>query len=238
MRNSSCVFSLALVALAGCGSGGEGTVEVTAYGEPFIEEGIPASAVDDGWALTFRRFAVTVREVSVGGTPIAAQAPVDLAAASSGAGHRLGAAQVPAGEHTDAGFTLARIEVEGVATKGAAQKTLSWVFDQATRYTDCETTTRVEDAGTATFQVTVHADHLLYDSLVAEEPKLRFQPLADADADGDGAITQAELAGTDIGAYDPGSEDGVDDLWTWLLAQARTLAHVNGEGHCRAATGP
>lgn len=34
--------------LAACGDG-EDTVRVTAYGESFIEDGIPASEMDDGW---------------------------------------------------------------------------------------------------------------------------------------------------------------------------------------------
>ena len=142
----------------------------------------------------------------------------------------------PDGDHTGASFTITRVEVEGTATKGADTKSFSWVFDEPTRYVECETTTAVSDGGSATFQITVHADHLLYDSLVSEEPQVLFQALADADADADadGNITQAELAATDIGAYDPGSEDGVDDLWAWLVAQTRTLGHVDGEGHCRA----
>jgi hypothetical protein len=92
----------------------------------------------------------------------------------------------------------------------------------------------VEKDATAIFQITVHADHLFYDSLVSEEPQLLFQPLADADADQDGDITTEELGATDIGAYDPGNED-LDDLWSFLMAQSRTLGHVDGEGHCQAS---
>lgn len=222
-----------VVGLGGCG--GEGTVAVTAFGESFIEDGIPADAVDDGWAVDFGRFEVDVRDVVVAGQQLAIDEPVDLVPSSSGAGHELGRVVVPAGEHSAAAFTIARVAVDGTATKGEAMRAFRWVFDEPTRYEACETTTVVPAGGSAVLQITVHADHLLFDSLVATTPRLLFQPLADADADADGTITPDELAAADIGAYDPGSADGVDDLWQWLNAQVRNLGHVDGEGHCRAA---
>ncbi|MFO7178627.1 MAG: hypothetical protein DIU78_008020 [Pseudomonadota bacterium] len=225
----------ALLALAACGSDGKGTVRVTAYGESFIEEGIPAEEVVDGWAVTFSRFEVAVRDVVVAGARVSVPDAIELTTPSSGEGHELGTVLVPAGEYREAGFTVARVEVEGMAEKGDEAKAFSWVLDAPTHYAECDTTTVVPDGGTATFQITVHADHLFYDSLVAEEPELRFQTLADADTDEDGEITEAELAVTDIGAYDPGSEGGIDTLWEWLVAQSRTLGHVDGEGHCRTS---
>ncbi len=227
-------FALLFPLLSACGGDGEGTVIVTAYGESFIEDGIPASEMDDGWAVAFSLFDVSLEEVTVAGVAVSVPGSVDVAESSSGEGHELGSALVPAGDHTGASFTLSRVEVQGTATKDAETKSFHWIFEEATRYSDCETTTSVKSGGSATFQITIHADHLFYDSLVSEDPELLFQPLADADADADGEITQAELAATDIGAYDPGSEDGIDDLWTWLLAQTRTLGHVDGEGHCHA----
>lgn len=234
-RTRTAALLPTLILLASCGTDGEGTVTVTAYGESFIEDGIPASEVGDGWAVTFSRFDVSIEDVTVAGADISVPATIDLSESSSGEGHELGSALVPEGEYTGASFTITRVEVDGSATKGTETKSFSWVFDEATRYTECETTTSVSDGGSATFQITVHADHLLYDSLVSEEPQLLFQALADADADTDGIITQAELAAADIGGYDPGSEGGVDDLWAWLVAQTRTLGHVDGEGHCRSA---
>lgn len=227
-------FWLLAILIAGCGTG-EGTILVTAYGESFIEDGIPASEVGDGWAVDFDRFEVTIRDVTVAGVPAPVMGTIDVAAASAGAGHPLGSVVVSAGDHDDAGFTIARVEVDGSATRGADTRTFQWVFDQPTVYRGCETITSVADNGSATFQITIHADHLLYDSLVSEEPQVLFQALADADTDGDGEIAQAELAATDIGAYDPGSAGGIDDLWSWLVAQTATLGHVDGEGHCEVA---
>jgi hypothetical protein len=74
-----------------------------------------------------------------------------------------------------------------------------------------------------------------YDSFVAEEPALRFDPLAAADADADDVITMAELAATDIGAYDPGNLH-IDDFWSFLAAHAATIGHVDGEGFCASSS--
>lgn len=226
-------FALAFALALGCGEG-EGIVRVTAYGEPFIEEGIPADAMDDGWAVAFDRFRVALADVLVAGVAIEVPPDVDVAQASEGAGHELGSAPVAAGDHGGGRFTLERIEVTGSATRGSDRKRFTWLFDAPTAYEACQTSTTVPDDGVGTFQITLHADHLFYDSLVAEAPRISFQALADADEDADGDITPAELRARGIGGYDAGSEGGVDDLWAWLVAAARTIGHVDGEGHCDA----
>lgn len=222
-------------ALAACESTGEGTLVVTAYGESFIEDGIPASEVGDGWAIAFERFHVTFGAVTFGDLVAAPSGAVDLAVPSGGEGHPIGAVEVLAGDHAEPSYTIVGVEVVGVATKDDVRKSFHWNFDAPTLYAQCESVTSVDDGETGVFQITVHADHLFYDSLVAAEPNVLFQAIADADVDGDGDVTPAELAATDIGAYDPGSEGGVDDLWSWLVAQTRTLGHVDGEGHCHVA---
>lgn len=235
--NRFVVLSLAFALLSACSSDdGEGTILVTAYGESFIEDGIPAADIQDGWAVDFDSFVVTVSDVTVAGVAVPVGDPLDLSQASTGAGHSIATVTVPAGDHQDASYTIARVELQGTATKGQDSKTFSWVFDEPTEYRECETTTSVDDGGMATFQITVHADHFLYDSLVSADPAILFQPIADADTDADGAVTQAELTAADLGTYDPGNED-VSDLWAWLVAQSRTLGHVDGEGHCHAHAG-
>jgi hypothetical protein len=220
-----------LLGLAACAADGE--VAVSVYGEDFIEVGIPAEAMADGWSVVFDHFDVTVEEVTVGGVAFADGDPVDLTEDSGGTGHALTTALVPPGSHTGPSYAITRVDASGTATMGMVTKTFDWEFTGETHYEDCETTTDVTSDG-GRFQVTVHADHFFYDSLVSEDPDLRFQALADADTDGDGAITRAELEATDVGAYDVGSEGDVTDLWAWLVAQNRTLGHVDGEGHCDA----
>lgn len=212
---------------------GEGKVQVTVYGEEFIEEGIDASEMDDGWAIEFERFEVTIAGVQVAGEELDDSVTIDISEGSDGAGHAIGEIQVPAGDHEASSFTIERVEVEGSAELDDVTKTFHWVFETPVAYSECETTTSVEEGEAATFQITVHADHLFYDSLVAEEPALLFSALAAADTDDDGEITEEELAVADIGSYDPGNEEA-DDLWSFLKAQSATLGHVDGEGHCHA----
>lgn len=242
------LLALSFGALSACGDDdddkveGEGTVILKSWGEDYIEEGIPADEMDDGWAIEFERFALTYDEVSLAeGVDIATPDAVDISGASGseehGArGHEVTSATVPAGSYAGPGFAINKIEVVGSATKGDVTKTFEWTFGDATHYTDCDTTVEVKDGEESIFEITIHADHLFGDSLVSHEPELLFGPLADADADEDGEITQEELEAADIGAYDPGSEGGVENLWQFLSAQAQTLGHVDGEGHCDSHT--
>src|SRR5690606_26232297 len=146
------------------------------------EEGISADDMDDGWAVEFERFFVTISDVAVGGEALTGPKTIDVSQPSDGAGHDVGSLEVAAGDHKKSGFTIERVEVEGRATLGDEEKTFHWIFDVPVIYSECDTTTSVVDGGEATFQITVHADHLFYDSLVASEPELLFSPLAAADA--------------------------------------------------------
>ena len=93
-RTPTVALLPALILVAACGTEGEGTVAVTAYGESFIEDGIPASEVGDGWAVDFSRFDVSIEDVTVAGADITVPGSVDLSESSSGEGHELGSALV------------------------------------------------------------------------------------------------------------------------------------------------
>ncbi|MGB1275610.1 MAG: hypothetical protein ACPG77_07660 [Nannocystaceae bacterium] len=234
-RSPSICIALAALLSSACTSG-DGTVEVRVYGESFVEDGIPAAAMDDGWEVQFDRFTVEVLDVTIAGVQAADLSPVDLTEPSDGAGHLLASVQAVAGTYSDATFTVGRIEVSGLATKAGTSKSFTWQFEQPTRYLGCEADVSVLDGASSTFELTIHADHLFYDSLVASEPQLLFQALADADQNNDGTIAWEELEQTGIGAYDPGNT-GVANLATWLQAHVTTLGHVNGEGHCESTPG-
>jgi len=128
--------------------------------------------------------------------------------------------------------------ISGSATKDASTLQFAWGFTGETVYSGCEATESVPDGGTGVTQLTIHGDHLFYESLVDHGAGLRFQALADADVNGDGEVTPTELAaisGTAFQALDhydvpPGS--GIDNLWHYLAAQIATLGHIDGEGHC------
>ncbi|MEL6338609.1 MAG: hypothetical protein AAFP04_05305 [Myxococcota bacterium] len=221
-----------LLVVAACGDS-EGEVVVTAYGEDFIELGIVADEVGDGWSIDFSSFEVEVEEVEVAGRVFEDLGTVELTVPTDGAGHELSRSAVDAGEFSGPRYVLGGIHVVGVAERQGVSKSFDWRFPARVAYSNCETTTLVEEGDTATFEITVHADHLLYDSLVAEEPSLFFDPIASADGNADDVITETELAEVDIGGYDPGNS-GANDMWAYLTALVGNLGHVDGEGHCDA----
>lgn len=248
----------ATLAAASCSY--EGTFEARIYGEEFIEEGIPADAFVDGWTVTFDKFLVVVGDLEVdgGAATIPGWHVVDLTTATMGAGQALGRVDTASGTITRFGYRIApsadaeptlataadleliaghSIYVAGAASRGAETFTFAWAFATDTRYSPCAIAAELEPGGEASAQITVHADHLFYDDLDSAAPNVAFDLIAGADADADGAITEAELAAVDItgeARYQVGSRD-VTDLWGFIAAQTATLGHIDGEGHCDTA---
>jgi hypothetical protein len=251
------IIALALLPGACAEDDGQATLRLTAYGEPYIEDRIPAEELVDGWEVVFERFLIAISEVDANGEPLAGAFVVDLARASGGQGHALGTVTLPAEDGprlafrvapvtaatpvaaTDADVTAlvsagASLWVEGRATRGGHTVTFAWTFDTDTRYVDCESTAGLEDGKEASSQLTIHADHLFYDDLDAEDPNVAFDLVAAADADADGDVTPAELRALHIttqARYQVGSRD-ITELWSFIAAQTGTLGHIDGEGHC------
>lgn len=215
------------LALLACGDDA-GTITSTVYGEEFIEEGIPASELVDGWAVAFDKFLVSIGDTKAkageGGVEVGLDGffLVDLAAASGGAGHELASFAAPGGTYDHYAYRLApaadaaavnvstadadamraagySIRVVGSATKAGVTKTFDWGFTLKVTHAHCEVREAI-DGNAASIEATIHADHLFYDDAVSAEPDVAFQLIADADADADGAITLAELAAKDIRA--------------------------------------
>jgi hypothetical protein len=155
--------SLAALALSSCASG---SLDITTWGEDFIEQGIPAEAFADGAAVTFDHFVVNFANVDVAGAdgvnagsvagPVAFDlheaGPHAMGTLSDIAARRyeaLTATVVPATAATTAGNidddTLAEmidagssVFVAGSIVLNDVNKTFSWSFDTATAYSDCE----------------------------------------------------------------------------------------------------
>lgn len=104
--------------------------------------------------------------------------------------------------------------------------------------------------GTYRTQMTLHLDHLFFDSARAEEPNLRFEAWA-AVAGADREITYGDLASQSLAdlvgidgmplldeegmpiAYEPPSSGlAMPTLQAFVLAEAFTIGHFEGEGHC------
>jgi len=252
--------------VSACGGEAGAELTVRTWGEEYIEEGIPAEEFDDAWAVQYDRFLINLGAVEVGEVGAAAALVdqqfrvFDVAAASGGEGQLVAAGEVPAGAYAntqyeiqpaggdsivgnvsdadlkmmqDGGFS---VYVTGSATKDGVTKTFAWGFATSTRYTGCESVAEISEGRPGTVQLTVHGDHLFYDDLFAEEPKLLFGLLAQADDDGDanGEVSQAELEAVDLrplSNYQVGSTDIVD-LWHFVEHLTTTLGHIDGEGHC------
>ncbi len=247
-------LAVALVALlAGCQS----QIDLSIYGEAFVEEGIPAAEVSDGWRVEFEEFVVAVTDVRIDGEEtleLDGTWVFDLARPSDGSGHHLASVPVGRGEYgaleyrfarpagevrgnaTDAQVaraieTGAALLVEAVATRDDRTVRLSWAFpmDQG-HHCDVDLKARRESASA---EMTIHADHLLVDDL-AVDPEVAVSLIADADNDGDGVVTTAELAAVDITTQTRYQTDGVDidNLHRYIGHLAGTMGHVNGEGDC------
>ncbi|MFN9811998.1 MAG: hypothetical protein ACK6CU_20455 [Deltaproteobacteria bacterium] len=121
---------------------------------------------------------------------------------------------------------------------------------------DCQSGTDATDgfvvpaSGTHETQMTIHLDHLFFDSARSEEPSLRFEAMAAA-AGADRRLEYADLAtqnladlrGLDGGplldeegmaiAYEPPSSGlPMQTLQAFVFTQALGIGHFEGEGHC------
>lgn len=142
--------------------------------------------------------------------------------------------------------------VHATAEKGDRKVELEYGFPFSLELTRCENGQDgtdgivVRENGLDTAQITVHLDHLFFDSWAVDEPKLRFDAVA-AVAPKDRPVTLDDLAKQDNLsdlkdadgepldlAYDPGSSfDPVPkNLEEYVIAGATTTGHWNGEGHC------
>lgn len=243
---------------------GEDFIEV---GMPAASEADPEGVVD-GWSIKYDSFLVVLSDVWLeeGGVEVVGRpearvfdltrpgphAVADFDAVPSGTYPSLTASIRPAaptaGNADAAAVTRMReagwsVYAEGRATRGADSKAFAWGFDTATRYYDCvdaddKPGVVVPNGGAARAQLTIHGDHLFFDDLQSADAVLRFDAIADADADADGVVTLAELAEVELSQLPPdrygtGGDSRLQDLAAFVTAQTRSLLHFQGEGHCQ-----
>jgi len=150
----------------------------------------------------------------------------------------------------DEGYSLL---VEAVLTKGDREVELSYGFAIEVEHSQCVNGQDETDGlvvptnATVDAQITVHLDHLFFDTYASEDARLRFDPMAAVAMPGatltiDDLAAQPNLSDLldengdplDL-AYDPGSTfDPVpEDLREYVTSAATTTGHFNGEGHCK-----
>jgi mono/diheme cytochrome c family protein len=244
---------LGAVLLLGCNA----RVDLAIYGEAFVEDGIPADQVADGWQIAFDEFLIAVTDVELAGEDAIAldgSWVFDLTRPSRGRGHALASIAAPNGRYSALGYRfapatddaegnaspeqIARIAAAGAsllvaatATRGDDEVRLQWAFtlDQG-HACDLDLDVGPDDASA---EITVHADHLFLDDPMLD-PAIAFDLIASGDADGDGVVTTDELAAVDISGearYQTANDD-IDDLREYIGHLALTMGHVDGERGC------
>ena len=240
---------------------GEGTLAVTLWGEEFIEEGIPADELADGYAVTYTKFLIALSNISAAEEdedPALTASAMKIWDMTKSGPFDVTSETVPAGAYTHTAYRISpaadaatagnaedddvqfmidnslSVYVEGTADDGTTAVSFAWGFDTDTTYDPCESAGDLAADGTAEIQITIHGDHLLYDSAISEDPDLRFDDIALADADSDGEVTEEELKAYDITTlsnYVVGSAD-IDNMYDYIAHMTSTLGHIDGEGHC------
>ena len=262
------------------GSGGQGKVTFTTWGEEYIEEGIPVDPGDqsgfvDGWSVRYERFLINFQNIVIadsGGdvgrrfdesklfdnTQSGVKSIVTLEEVPAQAWQQVGFEVAPVTDETQLGKGAAAedremmasegysLYVSGTASKGETEKRFEWGFGLSTRSRNCrspqdgreEAGIVVKNNASLTVELTTHGDHLFYDRLQASaDPavptSLRFQAIADADANDDGEVTMAELEATplDVRLYDR-SGLPASTLGAFITSLTRTVGHFRGEGEC------
>ena len=149
----------------------------------------------------------------------------------------------------DEGYSIL---IEATAKKNDQTVPLAFGFGFEVTMTRCENGMDMTDgivvANNAVneAQVTVHLDHLFFDTFAVDDASLRFDPMA-AMAPTSGKLTLDDLAKQDNLsdlkgadgmpldlAYDPGSafDPTPKNLEDYVVSAATTTGHWNGEGHC------
>jgi hypothetical protein len=238
MPTTSLRFAALLPILAACSTG---DWVVTTWGEEFIEDGIAAEEFEDGCSAVYDRFDVefisaalldpnnaTIADVAVGRFALTDPGPQQLGTASVSAGTYERVFYEIGSETGDA------VSVAGTVTCGADTVSFDWSFDINNRYRCLPLSVAVPADGEVLTDLTIHGDHLFFDSLEDEGAVLRGQAVVDADADGDGTVSLSELAAVDISGldYPLGLYTDITDLAGFITSQVEKVGHVDGEGHC------
>ena len=142
----------------------------------------------------------------------------------------------------------------GHATKDDREVTFELGLDNPTANRDCTngfdgtTGIVVRNNSIAEAEITIHVEHLFWDTLSSEQTELRFDPIA-AVADDEGVVTWDALAEQQLASmhgadgeplldetgaalfYNPGSLP-ITNLQEFVVATTRTQAHLGGAGLC------
>jgi hypothetical protein len=134
------------------------------------------------------------------------------------------------------------------------ERPVSFVFQLAvpTLFADCESNgepgVAVGEGGISTATITLHGDHLWFDSFPTGDESTvtrRAAWLVQADRDGDGMVSTSDLASvraedvfpSSLGYNLSGSGGPIVNALDFVRAQLATQGHLNGEGDCTSLPG-
>ncbi len=138
------------------------------------------------------------------------------------------------------------IYFEGKIEKMGVVKTFKWGLPAGTSFDDCASEDgnagfAVPSGGAVQVKPTIHGDHWFFNNVTAgtEITKRYAEYIAQADADGDGETTIAELKALKAADAFPspqyslaGALEPIETAYDYVLAQARTLGDYQGDGEC------
>ena len=124
--------------LAGCGTG---DWSVSAWGEDYIEAGIPAEEFEDGCSASFERFSVEFSDASLR-TPqeeVVGEIPVGRVELTEPGPHALGTVAVAPGTYDRVYYSIgssseASVQTAGTVTCGDTSVAFDWSFNPSVRY--------------------------------------------------------------------------------------------------------
>jgi hypothetical protein len=145
--------------------------------------------------------------------------------------------------------------VEGSATRADVTKTFKWAFKTDTTYKDCRGERDgqmvhgmvVPPNGADSAEIGMRADVLLSDDLAAAGTSLRFDAMAEADADKDGIVTLEELEAVSLedlraanrGPYATGDNAEIANLRAFTEELTRhVVTSFRAKGSCTAEVTP
>lgn len=224
--------------LTGCSTG---DWVATTWGEAFIEDGIESGEFVDSCSATFDAFEVELTSAQLllaDETVIAEATPARIDLVQPGP-HELASVSVAAGVYERVYYGIGPADGDSVRTAGSVTcgdttVTFDWSFDRDTTYQCLPLEIEVPADDSVTTELTIHGDHLFYDSLDEDGGDLRGQAIVDADADADGEVTMAELEAVDITGldYPLGLYPEVTNLGDFIRQLVQGVGHIDGEGHC------
>ncbi|MDB4973369.1 MAG: putative lipoprotein [Myxococcaceae bacterium] len=143
--------------------------------------------------------------------------------------------------------------IEGTVERPGSPVRFVFKLAVPTTYSDCETNGQpgvaASEGGASTATITLHGDHLWFDSLVRGDESTvvrRAAWLADADTDGDGKVVTEDLARIPAEKAFPsakgynlsGGPTPVSTALDFVRGQLASQGHLNGEGECETQLSP